>query len=408
MSDQAQADLEVVQTLGANRPPASFLRRATWTVFTVALVGLAAWGTAVLLERRAEAQKPRFESVAVQRRDIHVVLSATGTLKGRNTVEVGAEVSGRITKVLVDFNDPVHKGQVLAEVDPEQLRAGLEEAKAQVAASGGAIAQARATLTESEQSAARAERQAEQGLVAPRELEAAIAARERARASLASSTANSTLARATYKSTQSKLEKTKILSPIDGVVLARMVEPGQTLTAGFSTPVLFKLAEDLRQMSLHVYIDEADIGRAREGQKGSFSVDAYPDRTFPSTLISLRNEPKEDQNVVSYEGVLRVDNSELLLRPGMTATATIISDERKGVLTIPNAALRFTPPNEAQDNTPLDGGQRRVWVLEGGKPAARTVKTGATDGEYSELLGEDLREGERVLTDVMEMTRDKG
>jgi HlyD family secretion protein len=355
------------------------------------------------LEQRAAAQKPRFESAPVQRRDIQVVNSATGTLKGLNTVEVGAEVSGRVTRVLVDFNDRVSKGQVLAEIDPEQLNAALDEAKAQLAASQAAIAQARATLVESEQSAARAEQQAKQGLVAQSALEAAIAARERAKAALESSTASSVVAAATLKSTKSKLQKTQVLSPIDGIVLSRMVESGQTLTAGFTTPVLFKLAEDLRQMSLYVYIDEADIGRAREGQAASFAVDAYPDRSFPSKVVSLRNEPKEDQNVVSYEAVLSVDNGELLLRPGMTATATIVAEERKNALAVPNAALRFTPPNQPPEITRVEPGQRRVWVLEGDKPVTRSVKTGASDGQYSELLGGQLKEGDQVLTDVVEV-----
>jgi HlyD family secretion protein len=403
LSLEPQGDPEVVQTLGTAKPPNPVRRTLIWLTLGTLLVALAAWGISSFLKQRAAAQKPHFESAVLQRRDIQVVISATGTLKGLNTVEVGAEVSGRITRVLVDFNDRVTKGQILAEIDPEQLHAALDEAKAQLAASQASIAQARATLVESEQSAARAEQQAKQGLVAQRELEAAVAARERARAALESSTASSIVAGATLKSTKSKLQKTQIVSPIDGIVLSRMVESGQTLTAGFTTPVLFKLAEDLKQMSLYVYIDEADIGRAREGQAASFSVDAYPERTFPSKVISLRNEPKEDQNVVSYEAVLAVTNNELLLRPGMTATATVVADERKNVLAIPNAALRFTPPNQPPEITRVESGQRRVWVLEADKPAARSVKIGASDGQYSELLGGQLKEGDEVLTDVTEV-----
>ncbi|MFT3924740.1 MAG: efflux RND transporter periplasmic adaptor subunit [Myxococcales bacterium] len=404
---ESQADPEVVKTLGSAKPPNRWRGLLIWSVLGVLVLGGGGLGISRFLKQRAEAQKPHYESAAVQRRDIQVVISATGTLKGLNTVEVGAEVSGRITRVAVDFNDPVKKGQVLAEIDPEQLHAAFDEAKAQLAASQASIAQARATLLESEQSAARAEQQSKQGLVSQRELEAAIAARERARAALESSQASTTVASATLKSTKSKLEKTQVLSPIDGIVLSRLVEPGQTLTAGFTTPVLFKLAEDLRQMSLYVYIDEADIGRAREGQAASFAVDAYPERSFPSKVMSLRNEPKEDQNVVSYEAVLSVDNAELLLRPGMTATATIVANERKNALAIPNAALRFTPPNQPPEVTRVEAGQRRVWVLQGDAPAARSVKTGASDGQYSELLGGDLKEGDQVLTDVVEVKRER-
>jgi HlyD family secretion protein len=310
-------------------------------------------------------------------------------------------------RVLVDFNHRVSKGQVLAEIDPEQLRAAVDEATAQLAAAEASIAQAKATLLESEQSAKRAEQQAGQGLVAQRELEAALAARERAKAAVASAVANATLVRASLKSARWRLERTQIVSPIDGIVLSRLVEPGQTVTAGFTTPVLFKLAEDLKQLSLNVYVDEADIGRAREGQAASFSVDAYPDRVFPSKVLSLRNEPKEDQNVVSYEGVLEVDNAELLLRPGMTATATIVADERKGVLALPNAALRFTPPNLPPETTRPKQGERVVWVMEGTTPAMRSVKTGASDGSYTELISGEVREGDELLVDVVEQPRDR-
>jgi HlyD family secretion protein len=396
-----QGDPEVVKTLGTDGRGRG-RSRVVWVLVATTLLGLSGWGVQHFMAQRAEAMKPRFESAQVKRGDIQVVISATGTLKGLNTVEVGAEVSGRITRVFVDFNDSVKRGQVLAEIDPEQLTASLEEAKAQLAAAQASIAQAKATLVESEQSAARAEQQSKQGLVSQRELESAVAARERARAQLASSTASATVANATLKSSKSRLEKTQILSPIDGIVLSRLVESGQTVTAGFTTPVLFKLAEDLKQMSLYVYIDEADIGRAREGQRASFTVDAYPERSFPSKLVSLRNEPKEDQNVVSYEAVLSVDNSELLLRPGMTATATIVADERKDVLAVPNAALRFTPPNQPPDLTRMEPNEKRVWMLEGDKPSARGVKTGASDGQFSELLGGELKEGESVLTDVVE------
>jgi HlyD family secretion protein len=219
------------------------------------------------------------------------------------------------------------------------------------------------------------------------------------------------MARATLKSQTSRLEKTRIVSPISGVVLARLVEPGQTVNAGMTTPVLFKLAEDLRRMSLYVYIDEADVGRTREGQSASFTVDAYPDKTFASKVVSLHNEPKEEQNVVSYEAVLAVDNDALLLRPGMTGTATIVADRRVSVLSVPNAALRFTPPVVATRDAPQKPRGRGVWTLaksdadQGAselEPRFIPVKTGASDGSNSEVISGDLREGVRVLVDVIE------
>lgn len=400
---ETQGDSEVVKTLGtAGRKSRT---KWLWLLGGLGLVGGIGSQVPRYLTQRALEQAPRYETASVKRGDIQVVISATGTLKGMNTVEVGAEVSGRITRVTVDFNDRVTKGQVLAEVDPEQLKASLEEAKAQVSAAQASIAQAKATLLESEQSAVRAEQQVKQGLISQRELESAQAVRERAKAALASSNASATVAAATLKSSKSRLEKTQIISPIDGIVLSRLVEAGQTVTAGFTTPLLFKLTEDLRQMSLYVYIDEADIGRAKDGQAAHFLVDAYPEKVFPSKVVSLRNEPREDQNVVSYEAVLSVDNGELLLRPGMTATATIVSDERKDVLMVPNAALRFTPPALSKEATRPTPGARRVWVLENGTPSPRPVKTGASDGQFTELVGDSLHEGDALLIDVVETKR---
>jgi len=193
----------------------------------------------------------------------------------------------------------------------------------------------------------------------------------------------------------------RVVSPIDGIVLSRSVESGQTVTAGFQTPVLFKLAEDLRRMELHVYVDEADVGRAREGQTASFTVDAYSERTFPSRVLSLHNEPHEENNVVTYEAVLEVDNGELLLRPGMTATASIQAETRKNVLMLPNAALRFSPPKLPKDIKEVPG-EKRVWVDKGGELAPVVVRTGLTDGEHVELLGGELREGTEVVIDVAE------
>lgn len=393
-------DPDVIKTLGTAR--SSLTRRVVlWGGLTLLLAGAVSFGVYGYMERQKALREPAFERAKVTRGDFQVLITATGTLKGLNTVEVGAEVSGRVTKIHVDFNAPVRVGQVLAEIDAEQLQAAVEETTAQLGASEASIRQARATATEAEQAAARAEQQVKQGLISQQNLEAAIAARERARATVASAMASATVTRASLLAARSRLQKTRVLSPIDGIVLSRLIEPGQTVTAGFQTPILFKLAEDLRKMSLVVYVDEADIGRAREGQSATFTVDAYPDKQFPSRVVSLRNEPKEDQNVVSYEAVLSVDNDELWLRPGMTATAAIVADQRKQVLLVPNAALRFTPP-EAKTGEASTRDDRRVWVLREGKPVSVPIKTGASDGLVTEVLGGNLRSGSEVLVDVVE------
>lgn len=393
-------DPEVIQTLGLSKQAQS-RRYVIWGLLLLGVLTLGGFGIKAFLDKRARDQETTYEKAKVSRRNIQVVTSATGTLKGLNTVELGAEVSGRVTAVYVDFNDRVKKGQLLAEIDPEQLSAAVDESAARLTEAEAAIRQARATVTETAQAAVRAEQQKQKGIASERDYEMAMAGKERAEASLSSALAAATVARATLKSARSRLEKTRVLSPIDGVVLARLVEAGQTVTAGFQTPLLFKLAEDLKSMSLYVYVDEADIGRAREGQSASFTVDAYPDKVFPSKVVSLRNEPKQEQNVVSYEAVLAVDNSELLLRPGMTATATIVAEERKNALAVPNAALRFTPP-QAKAGEASTRADRRVWILKDKEPKSVSIKTGASDGQVTEVLGGELREGTEVLTDVVE------
>jgi HlyD family secretion protein len=410
----AKADPSVVAKLGLDRQPSIARRALQWLLALAVLAGLGVAGQRYWV-KRAESMRPTYELKKVERGNIDLVVSATGTVKGLSTVEVGAEVSGKVTKVNVGWNDPVEVGQVIAEIDPEQLKAALDEASARVREADATIRQSEATKKETAQAKERATAQSAQGLIAKSELESITAAAERAEANVLSARASATLARAALESARSRLEKTRVVSPIRGVVLSRMIEPGQTVTAGFQTPILFKLAEDLKRMSLHVFIDEADIGRTKEGQPASFTVDAYPGKVFPSTVLELRNEPKTEQNVVTYEAVLEVDNSELLLRPGMTATASIVAGRRENVLTVPSSALRFVPPaigpkgfggpeHKAMSNKPVL--TKKVWVLEsseqGPKPVARDVVTGASDGSLTELVSGPLREGDEVIVDVTE------
>ncbi len=381
-------------------------RRVLRVVVGAVVVVALALGARAYWQQRAEKLAPRYRTEAVARTDLQVTVSATGQLQGINTVEVGAEVTGKVLRVLVDYNDKVVKGQELAEIDPEQLRAAVDETRAQVLSAEANIKTAEATLVEARQARDRATEQAKSGLVAQRELETVQAAAARAEASRISSRASAALARASLDSAQSRLGKTKILAPIDGIVLARLVEPGQTVTAGFQTPVLFKLAEDLSQLELHVDVDEADIGRVREGMTGFFTVDAYPGRKFPSRILSLRNDPQTLQNVVTYEAVLSVENTTRELRPGMTATATIVSETISDAIVIPNAALRFTPPAPAKApgqpalSGALRGGDKLVYVLQGPALTPVPVKVGASDGHVTALLDNSLDLGVEVVVDV--------
>lgn len=403
-SDPAE---EVRRVIGAAK--SSTLRKIVTGAVILLLLAVAAWGLQAF-RKSVQGKQPEFESEPLIQTDIQVTVRATGTLQALTTVEVGAEVTGRVVKVNADTNSIVRQGQVLAEIDPEQLRAAADQTAAQVAAAEAAIALAKATLTESTANAERSQRMAKEGVASQSEVEASTAAKARAEANLQSALANATLARASLQSARSRLQKSTIVSPIDGVVLSRLVEPGQTVTAGFTTPVLFRLAQDLTRMRLTVDIDEADVGRVREGAEATFTVEAYPDKKFTSRVVSLYNEPKTSQNVVTYQAVLEVSNMEKLLKPGMTCTATIISDVRKKVLAAPNAALRFTPPPlpnapaEAPKKSVRIGEKRQqVWVLRGKEPVAVKVRAGASDGAITELLeAGGLRPGAQVLVDVKE------
>ncbi|WP_394840152.1 efflux RND transporter periplasmic adaptor subunit [Pendulispora rubella] len=400
-------DLRRVLGLDKKRGHKVLLRAA----FGTALLASFVVGARSILHRRAENARPHYTTERIAQQDLRVTVSATGKLQGLNTVEVGAQVTGKVQRVLVDYNDHVTKGQVLAEIDPEELRAAVEQQRAQVLSAEADIEQAKATLLEKTQARQRAVEQSKLGLIAQKDLEAANAAAMRAEADLAGKRANAEIQRANLKSNTSKLGKTKIVAPMDGIVLSRTVEQGQTVTAGYTTPVLFKVAEDLRKLGLLVDVAEADIGRVREGQEAFFTVDAYPGRQFPSRVLSVRNAPKGDdaksndsktteQNVVTYVAVLAVDNTDRVLRPGMTATATIVSETTPNATVVSNAALRFTPPPSASAGPPPRAGEKRLYVRHGDALSAVLVKTGASDGTFTELVSPLLSVGSEIVVDV--------
>ncbi len=394
------AEVEKILAKGKHSRTRSFL---LWGGIALAFVGLAVG--LVIWRMRVASAGPSYVTAAVERGDVVVTVTATGLLQALTTVEVGAEVTGKLLSVKVEANDLVTKGQVLAEIDPEQLQALADQAAAQVAQAQAGIGLAQATSKEAKLALGRARSMQLEGLLGRSDLEAATAADTRAGASLASAYAGATLASAALDSATARLEKTRILSPIDGSVLSRLVEPGQTVTAGFSTPVLFKLAQDLTQMRLNVDIDEADVGRVRDGLEASFTVEAYVGRRFPSKLLSLENEPKTTQNVVTYQAVLAVDNSERLLRPGMTCTAAILAETRVAVLTVPNAALRFAPvskePKQKQAGSVVSAPQH-VWLLRDEVPVAVEVVVGVSDGVVTEIISGDLELGSQVIVDAVE------
>jgi HlyD family secretion protein len=352
------------------------------------------------------AKGPTFVTADVVRGPLIVTVSATGTLQPVNEVDVGAEISGRIAQVFVDFNDRVVKGQPLARLDTEQLSAKLAQSKASLAAAEATARQTQATLAESRTKAARAQSLFAHNAASKQDMEAAQADFKRAIANLEKARADAALAAAQVAQDETALSKAEIRAPIDGIVLTRNVEPGQTLTSVLATPVLFTLASDLSQMELKVDIDEADIGSVREGQTATFTVDAFPQRRFNARLTSLHNAPKSENGVVTYQGVLTVDNSARLLRPGLTANADILVASIDTALLVPNGALRFTPPDEIAKTAPPPPHPRngeqlgRVWVMSGETLEARDLRIGRTDGRMTEVVAGHLRRGEKVVTDL--------
>jgi HlyD family secretion protein len=391
---------EMTRTLGLGR--GARVRRVAWRVGKyAALAAVVGAGLLLYLRSRRPAPAPTFVTAVVGRGELRVVVSATGRVEAATTVDVGAEVSGRILSLTVDDNDAVTRGQILAVIDGEQLRAALTQERAQLAAARASVRQARATQLEARQSAARTSVLAGQALATTQAEESATAAAARADAAHDVASANAALAAAGVAAAQSRLAKATIRSPIDGIVLDRLVEPGQTVTAGFATPVLFTLAEDLTRMTLSVDVDEADVGRVAAGNPASFTVDSYPGRSFLATVVRLSNQPTIAQNVVTYQAQLEVDNHDRLLRPGMTATAVITTEVLPDVILVPNAALRFTPPGEVAASQTAGAG--RIWLAAGAgatRPTAVEVTVGASDGAMTEIRGDAVAIGARVLVEV--------
>lgn len=371
-----------------------------------------------------------YKTEAVTRGDLHVVVSATGKLQPTNEVNVGSEVSGLVETVFVDDNDHVKKGQELLRLDVSKLRDQTERSRASLLSAQAKLEQAGATVKQSNASLDRlreVSRLSGGKVPSKTEMETAEANLARAVADESSARAAVTEARAALSSDQINLSKASIRSPIDGVVLTRAVEPGQTVAASFQVATLFTLAEDLREMELEVDVDEADVGNVAEGQAATFTVDAYAGRQYPAKVRRVRYGSETTNGVVSYPTLLTVKNEDLTLRPGMTASAEIATASRSQVVLVPNAALRFTPPEAAaaQDSRgvlgrllpgpprrrqeqkkeePKKGGTQTVWVLTEGQPAPVRVNVGLTDGRMSEIVG-GLEPGAKVITDTAVATK---
>lgn len=415
-AEKVKADIEAV--LGLDKPKTR--RRRMRPVLVLAAVAAAAALLYALLGPSGSNNGVRYVTEPVTKGDLTVTVTATGTVQPTNEVEVSSELSGIVREVLVDYNSAVTTGQTLAVLDTDKLKSTVDNSRAKLQAAQAKVSEAEATVLET-----RLERDRQQQLVTKRvgaqqQLETADAAHERALAALESAKADVAAATADLALNETNLEKAVIRSPITGVVLSRAVEPGQTVASSLQAPVLFTLAEDLGKMEVQVDVDEADVGQVREGQKATFGVDAYPDKKFTATIRELRYGSEVVQGVVTYKAVLTTDNSELLLRPGMTATAEIVVAHVQDAVTVPNAALRFSPPsNESADQRNFlqklmpgpprlrrpsstqepTSADRNLWILKDGMPQETAVTVGATDGKRTEIVKGDLEPGQAAIVD---------
>jgi HlyD family secretion protein len=421
--DATPADLQAL--LGSDHPRRWWQRSSLW--IGLVAVALLAGGWVWWQAQQKTKAAPVYVTEALKKGDITLSVAANGTLQPTRSVTIGSELSGTVKRVLVDVNDRIKAGQVLVELDTAKLldqvtqsRAGLASAQAQLAQTGATLKEERATLARFEEVA----RLSGGKVPSATELDGAKAAVERAVASEAAAKASVSEARAGLATTETNLSKASIRSPINGVVLSRSVDPGNAVAASLQAVTLFSVAEDLTQLKLDVAVDEADVGAVKVEQKATFTVSAFPARRYPATINRVAFGSTKTDNVVTYTTTLNVDNSDLSLRPGMTAAATIVAKEANGVLLVPNTALRFSPtsgngaaaantsilskmmPRAPRSSAPKTagtdrrgGGPRQIWVLQDGQPVAMQVKAGITDGRNTEVSGEGLAEGLAVITE---------
>ena len=382
---------------------------------------------------------PEYQTAAAEVGTVVSRVSTSGSLQAVVTVDVGSQVSGRIQELFADFNSPVKKGERIAKIDPSLFQAAAVQAQANVAAAKANVTRLTVAAEDAERQARRATEVYEQRLISETERDTAVANARTARASVEQGQAQLQQSRAQLEQANTNLRYTDILSPTDGVVISRAVNVGQTVAASLQAPVIFTIAQDLKKMEVHTNVAESDIGRLKPGMRVSFTVDAYPGEPFRGSIRDIRNAPQVVSNVVTYDAVIDVANDELKLKPGMTATVSVITDRRNDVLTVPNAALRFRPDDAPAGNAAGAagapgqgaanrgqrergqaggggnwGGQRRqrdgdegggppapvkrtIYVLTDGKPSPREVTTGITDGRVTEITSGTLKAGENVI-----------
>lgn len=416
--EQDVAKILELHSPGFSRRRKLYIALAILIILTVA--------AAIIYRTTGKAAVTQYKTKIVGRGNLTSIVTATGTLQPTNTVSVGSELSGIINSVEVNYNDRVKAGQDLAMLDTSKLEAQITQSRAALESAKAKVLQSQATVEETRAKLAQLHkvRELSNGKVPSQaEMDAAEAAFGRANADLASATSAVSQVEAALLANETDLSKSVIRSPINGIVLTRSIEPGQTVAASFQAPVLFTLAEDLTQMELHVNVDEADVGKVRQGQTAEFSVSAYPNRTFNARITQVRFGSSTTSGVVTYETVLKVNNQDLSLRPGMTATADITVKQVENALLIPGAALRFTPPvqqaaessgnllgrllprpprqQQQQQNNGTGKERQTVWLLMNGQLSPVFITVGAANGGMTEVIAGDIQPGMEIVVDVM-------
>lgn len=374
------------------------------------LVTVTGWSAHALYSRRGEVA-PDIQTDALSRGAIVSTINASGTLESVTTVQVGTQISGTVQALHADYNSIVKKGQVLARLDPSLIRAEIDQARASLVRAEAEVERLEVSHADAELKERRARELAARELIARNELETAELNVRTLAAQIRSARAQVTQARASLAQAEVNRQKTVIASPIDGIVIARNVDVGQTVAASLQAPTLFEIAADLTRLQVKASVDESDVGQLRPGQRVRFSVDAYPNATFTGEVVQVRLTPVVEQNVVTYAAIITAPNPDLTLRPGMTANVTVETARRDDVLRVPAAALRFKPADavlralgtknpDAATNQTRGVGVNTVWVYDDGLRAI-PVRTGISDGTVAELVAGDLREGTRVVTRVV-------
>lgn len=361
---------------------------------TIILISIIAviWA-AVAIGKNLQGQN-KYKLSPVERKTIVQTVEASGTINAVNTVTVGSQVSGMIKNIYVDYNSKVKKGQLLAQIDPSLFQAQVNQARGSLNAAMANYQKTKSTLIYDEANYKRYKELYKKNYVSKNDMELAQATYRADSAALNANSANIQNTRATLQNNLTNLKYTRIISPIDGVIVSRAVEVGQTVAASFQTPTLFTVAQDLTKMHIEVSVSEADIGKVKEGQRAEYTLDGYPNETFVGTVTQVRLASTTVSNVVTYTVVVGVDNKKNILKPGMTANVAIITGKKDNVLCVDNAAMRFTP-KEITGGKKFD--KQGIWVLRHNKPQRININTGITDSDYTEVISNEIKDGDSVI-----------